>query len=373
MQCKEVITYLEQWAPKGIAWEKDNVGLQVGNPASKLKNVMLSLDLTDKVIDQSIQKKCNLIITHHPVFYRPIKKMNFSTDKVSMQIEKIIKHNINLYSAHTNLDFTKDGVSFQLAKKLQLENVNFFKPLSNNQVKVVVFVPPAHLDKVSGAMHKAGGGVIGDYSHCSFRTEGTGSFKGSGETNPTLGNTGVLEFVKETRLEIIVDKWNVKNVIDAMEQTHPYEEVAYDIITLQNENVNYGVGAFGELRNSLTKKEFLKLISTRLNIKNFRYTTGRKNKIKTVVVCGGACVELLDEAITKNIDALVTSDLKYHNFHDAEGKILLVDAGHYETELPVLDEVQKRLRSFLNKNDIKVFKFKGSTNPIVFYNNLGAN
>ncbi|MBT8378930.1 MAG: Nif3-like dinuclear metal center hexameric protein [Ignavibacteria bacterium] len=373
MRCKDIIKYLEQWAPKGAAWEKDNVGLQIGNPEGRIKNIMLSLDLSEKVINQSIEKKCNLIITHHPIFYHPLKKLNFFADRISKQIEKIVKHNINLYSAHTNLDFTKDGVSFQLAKKLQLEDIKLFKPLSNNQVKLVVFVPSSHLDKVSAAMHKAGGGVINEYSHCSFRSEGTGTFKGTDKTNPTLGNAGKLEFVREMKLEMIVDKWKLGPVTDAMEKAHPYEEVAYDILSLHNKNVNYGMGAVGRLKNSMTSKEFLKLVSTKLHVKYLRYTPGRKNRIKTVTVCGGSCVDLLDEAINKNSDAFITADLKYHNFHNAEGKILLVDAGHYETEAPILDEIQNRLKSFLNKEDIKVLKFKGSTNPIIFYNKLGAN
>jgi dinuclear metal center YbgI/SA1388 family protein len=373
MRCKEVITYFEQWAPLGAAWEIDSVGLQIGNLESKIGNIMLSLDLTDEVINQSIQKKCNLIITHHPIFFHPLKKLDFSTDKISKQIEKIVKHNINLYSAHTNLDFTKEGVSFQLAEKLQLKNIKFFKPLSDSLVKLIVFVPASHLNKVAEAIHNVGGGIIGDYSHCSFRTEGIGTFKGSETTNPKIGNAGRLELVKEVKLEVLVDKWKLSPVINTMNQAHPYEEVAYDILMLQNKNTNYGMGAKGELKNSLLEKEFLKFVSAKLGSKNLRYAKGRKNRIKTVAVCGGACVELLDEAINKKIDAFITADLKYHNFHDAEGNILLVDAGHYETEQPVLNEVQKRLRNFLNKSDIKVFKFKGSTNPVVFYNKSGAN
>lgn len=374
MQCKEVIKYIEQWAPKGIAWENDSVGLQIGNPESKIKNIMLSLELTDKVIEQATEKKCNLIITHHPIFYRPLKKLNFSTDSISKQIDKIIKRNINLYSAHTNLDFTIDGVSFQLAKKIQLNNIKFFKHLSKNQVKLAVFVPISHLSKVAEAIHKAGGGIIGEYSHCSFRTEGTGTFQGSDLANPASGNAGKLETVKEIKLEILIDEWRLNTVIKAMSMAHPYEEVAYDILTLKNENVNYGMGAVGELQKSLTVSEFLELVSTKLKADNLRYTPGTKSKIKTVAVCGGSCAELLEYAIEKNVDAFITADLKYHNFQDAKGKIFVIDAGHYETEVPVLDEIQKRLKRLLQvSKQTKVFKFRGSTNPIIFYNKLGAN
>jgi dinuclear metal center YbgI/SA1388 family protein len=374
MQCKEVIKYIEQWAPKGIALQNDSVGLQIGNPESIIKNIMLSLDLSEGVIEQATEKKCNLIITHHPIFYHPINKLNFSTDSISKQIYKIIKRDINLYSAHTNLDFTKDGVSIQLAKKIRLNNIKIFKHLSQNQIKLAVFVPISHLDKVAEAIHKAGGGIIGEYSNCSFRTEGTGTFKGSDLTNPALGNAGKLETVKEIKLEVLIDDWRLNNVIQAMNLAHPYEEVAYDIFALKNKNVNFGMGAVGEFQKSFTPNEFLELVSTELKTENLRYSRGNKNKIKTVAVCGGACIELLEYAIRNDIDAFITADLKYHNFQRAEGKIWLIDAGHYETEVPVLDEVQKRLRRFLRNNkQNKVFKFKGSTNPIIFYNKLGAN
>jgi dinuclear metal center YbgI/SA1388 family protein len=369
MQCKEVIKYLEQWAPKGVAWGKDNVGLQIGNPQSKIKNIMLSLDLTDKVIDQSIQKKCNLIITHHPLFFYPIKKLDFSKDNLSRQVNKIVKNEINVYSAHTNLDFTKDGVSFQLAKKLGLKNINFLKNLSENQIKLAVFVPESHVNKVAEAVHRAGGGIIGEYSHCGFRTQGTGTFKGSEKSSPALGNAETLETVNEIKLEVLVDEWKVNDVINEMKSAHPYEEAAYDLFVLKNENVNYGTGAAGELTKEMTAEGFLNLVSSKLKTKNLRYTPGKKNKVKKVAVCGGSCIELLDEVISKNFDAFVTADIKYHNFGYARGKILLVDAGHYETELPVLNEIHKRLDNFLGeRGKNKVFKFKGSTNPIVFYN-----
>ncbi len=369
MQCKEIIKYLEQWAPKGVAWERDNVGLQIGNPESIIKNIMLSVDLTDKVIEQARTKNCNLIITHHPVFFHHLKRLNFSNDKISMQVEKVVKNNINIYSAHTNLDFTKEGVSFQLAKKLQLNNIRFLKNLSTNQVKLAVFVPGSHINKVAEAIHSAGGGIIGEYSHCGFRTKGMGTFKGSDKSNPAFGVSGELETVEEIKLEVVVDEWKINEVINAMNTAHPYEEVAYDLIVLKNDNVNYGIGAGGELSEPISVKEFLSLVSSRLQTNNLRYTNSKKNKIKSVAVCGGSCSELLGEVTYKNFDAFVTADIKYHEFGYADGKILLVDAGHYETELPVMDEVKKRLNSlFGNDKKNKVYKYKGTTNPIIFYN-----
>ncbi len=374
MTVKEIIKYLEQWAPKEVAWEKDNVGLQVGNPEIKIKNILISLDLKEEVIDIAIKEKCNLIITHHPLLFYPLKNLDFSKNKNALMIESLIKNNISLFSAHTNLDFTKDGVSHQLAKKLSLKNIRFLKKLSGNQFKLAVFVPNSHMEKVAEAIYQAGGGIIGEYSHCSFRSSGVGTFKGSEVSNPAIGNKGQVESVEEVKLEVVIDKWKLSQVLNAMKNSHPYEEIAYDIYSLENENVNYGIGAIGELIESMEINQFLEFVSSKLRSTALRFTKGKKTKIKSVAVCGGSCGELVDDAIKQNADAFVTADLKYHTFQDAEEKILLIDAGHYETEVPVLDEIKKRLEALLNGNKkIKVFKFKGSTNPIVFFNNTGAN
>lgn len=374
MIVNEIIKYLEDWAPKGIAWEKDNVGLQVGDPKIKVKNIMLSLDLSNEVINQSIKQKCNFIITHHPVLYHSLRNIDVSKNQTAKMIERLIKNDITLYSAHTNLDFTKHGVSYQLAKRIDLKQISFLRNLSSNQVKLAVFIPSTHLEKVAGAIYRSGGGIIGEYSHCGFRTEGTGTFKGSEESNPTLGRIGEIEHTQEVKLEVLVDEWRLSRVINVIKNVHPYEEVAYDIYTLKNENVNYGIGAIGELEREMNEKEFLTFVSSKLKANGFRYSSGTKKKIKIVAVCGGSCGEFIDEAIVKNADAFITADLKYHSFRDAKEKILLIDAGHYETEVPVLDEIQRRLKLFLNKNGkSKVLKFKGSTNPIVFYNKKGAN
>jgi len=374
MTGKEIIKYLEEWAPKGIAWEKDNVGIQIGDPEIKIKNILLSLDLTGEVIKAAQKENCNLVITHHPVLFYPLKNLDFSKSRIAKMIATLIKNNITLYSAHTNLDFTKHGVSYQLAKKLELKNIKFLKNLSENQFKLAVYVPSSHVNKVAEAIHQAGGGIAGEYSQCSFRSTGFGTFKGSNKSNPSIGKKGVIEFVEETKLEVLVDKWKLNEVIIAMKKSHPYEEVAYDVFALKNETINYGVGAIGEMNEAMSINDFLSFVSSKLKTSGVRYVKSRTKGIKTVAVCGGSCAELLDEAIKQNADAFITADLKYHTFHDAEGKILLIDAGHYETEVPVLDEVQTRLKKFLVENkNIKVLKYKGSTNPIVFYNKSGAN
>ena len=368
MRCDKIIKIIEDWAPKSIAWEQDNVGLQVGSLGREVKNILICLDVDEKVVNEASRKNCNLIISHHPILFRSLKKLDTYRDKRSRIIEKLIKKDITLYSAHTNLDFTKDGVSFQLAKKLKLTNQKFLLNLSSNQNKLIVFVPINYTDKVVEAMHLAGAGIIGEYSNCSFRTNGTGTFKGSEKSNPKVGVRGKIESVEEVRVEVLVNSFDLNKVVAAMKKVHPYEEVAYDIYPLVNDNVNYGMGVIGELQKALSEKEFLNHVTKSLRIKNLRFSRGSKSKIKKVAVCGGSGTDLLDTALHHNADAFVTADVKYHTFQDAENEILLIDAGHFETEIPVLDEVKRRLeKSLIDKT--KVYKYSGSTNPIVFYNN----
>lgn len=368
MTIENIIKFIEAWAPKGIAWEKDNVGLQVGASQQKLKNILLCLDVNEDVVEDAIKKKCNLIISHHPLIFYPIKKIT-AGEKLSDIVSRLIKNNITLYSSHTNLDFTKDGVSFQLAKGLGLKSIKFLKNISESLSKLVVFVPVGFTEKVAEAIYNSGGGIIGEYTNCSFRLIGKGTFRGSDKSNPSIGKKGNLEFVDEVRLEILVNNFDLPNVISSMKKAHPYEEVAYDIYPLKNENVNYGMGAIGELDEELSQQDFLIYVSEKLVIRNFRYTNGRGKKIKVVSVCGGSGSDLLNTAIQQNADAFITADIKYHTFFDAQNKILLIDAGHYETEIFILEEIEKRLKQFLTKSKTEIYKYKGTTNPISFFNN----
>lgn len=370
MTCSKIFKYIEDWAPKEIAWNKDNIGLQIGSAEREIKNILLSLDLNMKVVDEAIRKDCNLIITHHPLLFNPLRKINIDSDLTSKLIEKLIKHDITLFSAHTNFDFTKDGVSFQLAKTVGLENIKFLKNLESNQFKLIVFVPETHIEQVAQSVFEKGGGIIGEYTHCSFRTSGEGTFMGSEKSNPAVGSKQKYEKINEVKLEVLIDSWKLNNVLFAVKKVHPYDEVAYDVYPINNKNVNYGIGAIGVLKKEMTTKDFLNLVSKNLNIKNLRYTTGKANKIKKVAVCGGSGSEFISEALNQQADAYITADLKYHTFFDAKDKILLIDAGHYETEVVSLDEIKKRLSVFVNsKTDIKVYKFSGHTNPVIFYNN----
>lgn len=374
MIAEELIKYLEGWAPPGAAWSQDNVGLQIGSRKTKIKNVFLCLELTKEAAEEAVKNHCNFIFTHHPLLFNPLKNLDFQNNSKAKLIEKVVKNDLVVYSAHTNLDFTKDGVSFELAKVLKLNNIRFLKREEENQFKLVVFVPNSHVEKISNAIFDASGGIIGEYSKCSFRTSGTGTFKGSDKSNPVIGKRNSFEYVDEIRLEVLVNSWHLNKVITAMLKVHPYEEPAYDIYPLKNENSNYGFGAVGELQKSLSPKEFLSHVCKSLKAENVRYAKGKNGKIKKVAVCGGSGTDLLNAAIDQKADAFITADIKYHTFQDGENKILFIDAGHYETEVLVLNIVKKKMEKFINKQgeSLEIIKFKRSTNPVKFFNNKGV-
>jgi len=364
----ELTKYLDDWAPPGAAWEKDNVGLQIGSRRQQIKNILLCLELNDEVLKEALQKKCNFIFTHHPLIFKPIKKLDFENNSLSKLIEKLFKHNMSVYSAHTNFDSIKDGVSFELAKTLKLKNIRFLENQNSNQFKVVTFIPTSSFDKISDAVFTAGGGIIGEYENCSFRSSGEGTFKGSAKSNPLIGKKNHLENVNEIRLEVLTDSWKLNSVISAILKTHPYEEPAYDIYPLKNENVNFGAGAIGELEKEMNENKFLSFVSKSLKTKALKYCEGKGKSVKKVAVCGGSGSELLAQAISGSADAFITADIKYHTFQDAERKILLIDAGHYETEIISLTAVQKAINNMMPKGSgIKILKYSGTTNPVKFY------
>ena len=365
MRIKELIKYLEVWAPPGAAWDRDNTGLQVGFREEKLINLLLALEVNQDAIREAIDKKCNLIVTHHPLIFNPIKKLDFQNDTNSKLIESLTRNKITLYSMHTNLDYIKDGVSFELAKQLKLKNIQFLKPQSGNQIKLVVFAPESDIEKISDAAFNSGAGRIGEYDRCSYRSEGEGTFRGSSNSNPALGEKENFEKVKEARLEFLVDLWNLSPVLSAVINAHSYEEPAYDIYTLKNKSVNYGAGAIGELEKEMSVKQFLDYAAKSMKIKNFRYALGENKKIKKVALCGGSGADMIGDAINSGADAYITADIKYHSFQDS--KLLLIDAGHYETEIFALNLLKRKIESYINTKESKVFKYSGVTNPVKFY------
>jgi len=365
MRITDIIQIFEKWAPKWAAWEKDNVGMQVGDIQRRVTKILVTLDVTKQTIAEAIEKKTELIISHHPLFFRPPSAITAS-EAIGELVLQLAEHKIALFSAHTNLDYAQDGVSFTLAKKLGLKNIRFLSPLKHSLAKIAVFVPEEHIENVMRSMTQAGAGIIGEYSSCSFGVKGKGSFCGSESSNPFAGKRGVLESVEETRLEMITPRASVPKVIAAMKAVHPYEEIAYDVYFVENPNSNFGMGALGELPKPQSLGAFLKFVKRTLGSKALRFTGNTANKIQNIAVCGGAGGELLSEAIAAKADVFITADIRYHTFHAAAGNIALVDAGHWETEQIILKPIADRLRSAASAENepLTVFITKHITNLI---------
>lgn len=368
MIVRDVQNILEQWVPQGIAWERDNVGLQVGDSTRRTTKILVTLDVNSHVVREALDKRVDLILSHHPLLFHPPKYIT-PHDRVGKVIFSLIQNDIAVYSLHTNFDFTLGGVSFALAEKLELKNVSFLDEQKQVLRKLTVFVPPDHVDAVAESMASAGAGLIGKYEQCSFRVEGKGTFRGGDSTKPFVGKSKRLERVNEIRLEMIVPKWSVDGVVRAMRKVHPYEEVAYDVYVLDNESVNYGAGAIGELQKEVSLKTFLQKIKRRLKASALRYAGNLRRSVKRVAVCGGSGSNLLDAAIRRGADAFVTADVKYHAFEAADDTIALIDAGHFETEHPSLDSIVQYLRSHhaLLNDRVQVMKSSINTNPIHYY------
>ncbi|MBI4429222.1 MAG: Nif3-like dinuclear metal center hexameric protein [Ignavibacteriales bacterium] len=365
MNVQDVAKIIESWAPRWVAWERDNVGLQVGDPARKVSRILVALDVTEDVVQEAFERKADLIVSHHPLFFRPPLSITAS-DIVGRLVLKLAEKRIAIYSAHTNLDFTKDGVSYALAKALGLTNIRFLAPLERLLSKIVVFVPEEFADRVFAAMSAAGAGIIGEYEQCSFRSRGTGTFRGSSKSSPFLGKSGRFEAAEETRLEMVVPRAQVKTVVESMKTVHPYDEIAYDIYQVDNLSANFGSGAIGELPKAQSLRTFLERAKKTLQAKSLRVAGDLRNRVKKVAVCGGSGSDLLPAAQRANADVYLTADVRYHTFHAAEDSLALVDAGHWETEHVILQPLADRLRESAHRNgkSIHVFVTKLSTNPI---------
>lgn len=335
---------MESWAPREIAWERDNVGIQIGSPHQQIGKVIVCLDVTEDVVRDAIRRKADLILSHHPLFFHPLRRIA-PEDRTGNLVTLLTQHHIAVYSAHTNLDFTSGGVSIALAKQLRLTGISVLKKSERLDKKVVVFVPPDYRDRVLSAMAQAGAGAIGHYESCSFGTEGIGTFTPVAGAKPFIGTVGTLERVHEVRLEMVVPSWRLGDVLRAMRSAHPYEEVAYDIIDLANDRSDIGEGAVGTLPAAVSIRSFLSMVKKRLRVSALRFGQYRKKRIRRVAVCGGSGSDLLEHAIRHEADAFVTADIRYHRFEEADRRILLVDAGHFETEIPVLRTMIQRLKS----------------------------
>lgn len=357
----DITKHLEQTAPLPLQEDYDNAGLLTGNKNQKIKGVLISLDATEAVIDEAIKLGYNLVISHHPIIFRGLKKITGS-NYVERVIIKAIKNDIALYAIHTNLDNIKNGVNKKIADKLGLRDVRILKPRTSELRKLVSFVPKDNVLEVLDAVHVAGAGVIGNYDHCSFRIRGTGRFKPNEMANPHIGERNEIEEVDEERIELIYPEHLSPNVMESLKAAHPYEEVAFYIHKLDNKAEDIGSGMIGQLEKPLDMLDFLSTLKRAFNLEHLKYTPIQANKIKKVAVCGGAGSFLIKTAKEAGADAFISADIKYHEYFDAEGKILVADIGHYESEV----FTKELIFELLNKkfSNIALQLSEVNTNPI---------
>ena len=328
----DIIQHLEELAPLSLQESYDNAGLITGSAHWEVSGILICLDSVEDVIDEAIHTHCNLVIAHHPIIFRGLKKLTGS-NYIERTVIKAIKHDIAIYAIHTNLDNIKEGVNWKIAEKIGLRQTAILRPMANGLLKLVTFVPDEYTSKVLEALHQAGAGIIGNYDHCSFRMTGTGTFRGNEKTNPAVGKKGLIEEVKENRLELIVPSERKTGVIQALMDSHPYEEVAYYLQPLNNQNKEAGAGYVGTLDAPVSSADFIKWIKHKLNLTVIRHTEPTGRPVSRVAVCGGSGSFLLKDAINAGADAFITADFKYHEFFDAEGKLMIMDIGHYESEV----------------------------------------
>lgn len=328
---QDIITILEDHAPVALQEGWDNCGLQVGDRQMEVNEVLCTLDVTLDVVKEAEAKGCNMIVSHHPLIFGGLKSLTGRND-VEKCVVEAIKKNIAIYSAHTNMDNVEQGVSGKMAEKLGLTNRHIMSPQSGNLLKLAVFVPQLHVTSVRDAMFAAGAGHIGNYDSCSFNIQGEGTFRGLDDSNPYVGEPGKLHLEKEARIEVVLPEYVQGKVVSALKAAHPYEEVAYDLYPLKNKWETVGLGMVGELEEPLAESDFLDLLKKTFGVAVVRHSPLRGKLVKKVAVMGGSGASYLSSAMSTGADFFVTGDAKYHEFFQPEGRIVLADIGHYESE-----------------------------------------
>ncbi|HNU34739.1 MAG TPA: Nif3-like dinuclear metal center hexameric protein [Bacteroidia bacterium] len=360
-QIKDIISVLEKLAPPSYQEVYDNAGLLTGNANDEVKGVLLCLDSTEKAIDEAIANNCNMVVAHHPIIFSGLKRITGKT-YVERAVIKAIKNDVAIYAIHTNLDNVLHGVNKMICERLGLINASILLPKSNLLKKLVTFAPTDHAEKVRNALFGAGAGHIGAYSHCSFNTTGMGTFMAGKDATPYVGEKEKLHTENEVRIEVVFESRKEGEIISRLLQNHPYEEVAYDIYGLANKLNNVGSGMVGELPEAMPEKEILLMLKKNMQAAVVKHTNLRGKPVKKVAVCGGAGIFLLQEAIRQGADVFITSDIKYHEYFDADGKIVLADIGHYESEQFTAQLIMNEL-----KNNFSTFALRLTnivTNPV---------
>jgi dinuclear metal center YbgI/SA1388 family protein len=364
MQISNLISALEKIAPLKLQESYDNSGLIVGDPNAHCSGVLLALDATEDVIKDAISQKCNFVIAHHPIVFKGLKRFN-GANYVERAIMLAIKNDIAIYACHTNLDNVIKGVNGKIADQLGLVNRKILQTKSDILQKLIVYVPDSHLKKVEDAIFSAGAGNIGNYSECSFVSVGMGSFKPEIGANPKVGEIGTRNSGKEHKLEVVFPIWLKNQVVKAMKSAHLYEEVAYEILNLDNDYQEVGAGIVGELPEPISENDFLNKIKQIFNVSVVKHTPLLGKKVKKVALCGGSGSFLTPNAISSGADFFITSDVKYHEFFDADGRIVIADVGHFESEQYTIELFDYVLRQ--NFPNFAVLKTRVNTNPVRYF------
>lgn len=360
----EIVQFLETVAPPALQESYDNAGLVVGNPEAEISSALVTIDVTEAVVDEAIEKKAGLIIAHHPIIFSGIKKLT-GKNYVERTVLKAIKNDVAIFAAHTNLDAVIGGVNTKICEKLGLKNCKVLQPVSGQLKKLVTFIPVNFADKVRTAVFNAGAGHIGNYDSCGYNLEGTGSFRAGENTNPYVGEKGEVHFEKEIRFETIFPGWLQSKIIKALFEAHPYEEVAYDIYPLENSYEKAGMGMVGELEKPLSEPDFLSLLKKTFGTGCIKHTALKGKNVTKIAICGGAGSFLINHAIAAKADFFVTGDFKYHQFFDAENKIVIADVGHYESEQFTKELFYELLTKKFPKFAVRFSEVK--TNPVFYF------
>ena len=361
MTVADITHYLETIAPLSLQESYDNAGLQTGHPLQEVNAILISLDVTEAVVDEAIAQGCNMIVAHHPVVFTGLKRLTGKTYTERIII-KAVRNNIAIYAIHTNLDNVETGVNAMIAEKLGLVHGRVLQPKPGLLRKLVTFAPEAHAGEVRHALFQAGAGHIGNYDHCSFNVDGAGTFRADATANPFVGKRGEDHEEAETRIEVIYPQWAETAVLRALLKAHPYEEVAYDLYTLGNNHKGVGSGWIAELPQAMEESQFLAMVAGKMQAKGVRYTALLGRDVKKVALCGGSGSFLIKDAIAAGADAFITADVKYHQFFDADGRILLVDIGHFESEQYTSDLLARAISEKFANFAVRLSNV--NTNPI---------
>ncbi|MBQ4820490.1 Nif3-like dinuclear metal center hexameric protein [Aquimarina sp. MMG016] len=364
MQIKDVIQHLEAMAPSTYAEDFDNVGLLVGDPNTKVTGILVTLDTLESIIDEAIEKQCNMIVSFHPIVFKGIKKFNGS-NYVERVVMKAIKNDIAIFAIHTALDNALHGVNDMMCEQLGLLNRKILIPQSENIKKLITFAPIAEAESLRTKLFEAGAGTIGNYDNCSFSSEGVGTFKASEKANPSIGEIGKTHHEKETQIQVTYPKHNESKILKTLFDNHSYEEVAYEIITLENKNQNIGMGMIGELPEEMEEQDFLTYLKKTFKTGCVRHSALLNKPIKKVAVLGGSGSFAIKNAQRAGADTFITADLKYHQFYEAEGKLILADIGHYESEQYTKNLIVSYLRKKISNFAIILSDI--NTNPIQYF------